>query len=225
MCENPHVIRAVAFDIGETLINETRIWSRWADRLGVPQSTFMGVLGGLAGLDRLHREVFQIFRPDLDLNRELEKWRYEEPDSLRENFDEEDLYPDVRDCFSGLRAAGFKVLIAGNQPLQAKAALEAMELAVDAILISAELGVEKPAPAFFDRVAGEAGVGPEEILYVGDRLDNDVLPARAAGMRTVLLKRGPWGYLHAERPEAKLADLVTDSLSEIPRWVETLRTS
>jgi HAD superfamily hydrolase (TIGR01549 family) len=225
VCENPHVIRAVAFDIGETLINETRIWSRWADRLGVPQSTFMGVLGGLAVLDRLHREVFQIFRPDLDLNRELENWRYEEPDSLRENFDEEDLYPDVRDCFSGLRAAGLKVLIAGNQPLQAKAALEAMELAVDAILISAELGVEKPAPAFFDTVAGEAGVGPEEILYVGDRLDNDVLPARAAGMRTVLLKRGPWGYLHAERPEAKLADLVTDSLSEIPRWVEPLRTS
>lgn len=183
----------------------------------------MGVLGGLAVLDRLHRDVFQIFRPNLDLQDELERWRHEEPDSLRENFDEQDLYPDVRQCFSDLRAAGIKVLIAGNQPVQARPALEAMGLAVDAILISAEIGVEKPAPAFFERVAGEAGVSPDEILFVGDRLDNDVLPARASGMRTVLLKRGPWGYLHAERPEAAAADFVTDSLADIPGIVARLQ--
>jgi FMN phosphatase YigB (HAD superfamily) len=60
-----------------------------------------------------------------------------------------------------------------------------------------------------------------EIAYVGDRLDNDVMPARRAGMRTVLLRRGPWGYLHAERPEAALADAVTDSLASLPELLRS----
>ena len=50
---------------------------------------------------------------------------------------------------------------------------------------------------------------------MGDRLDNDVLPARAAGMRTVLLRRGPWGHLHSARPDASLADARIDSLAEL----------
>lgn len=206
----------MAFDIGETIIDETRIWSRWADRLGVPRLTLMGVLGGLAVLDRPHREVFELLRPGIDLEMEMENWRRDDPDGLRENFDGTDLYPDVRECFARMHESGVKLLIAGNQPLEARAALERMELGIDAILISAEVGVEKPAPAFFDRVVRSAKSRPEEILYVGDRLDNDVLPARAAGMRTVLLKRGPWGYLHAERPQAAMADYVAGSLAEIP---------
>jgi FMN phosphatase YigB (HAD superfamily) len=51
---------------------------------------------------------------------------------------------------------------------------------------------------------------------VGDRLDNDVLPASAAGMRTALLRRGPWGFLHAERPEAvRVADVIVDDLHSL----------
>ena len=41
-------------------------------------------------------------------------------------------------------------------------------------------------------------------------------------MRTVLLRRGPWGYLHAERPDAALADVVTDSLAELPQLLDDL---
>lgn len=220
--QTQNVIRAVAFDIGETLIDETRIWSRWADRLGVPRLTLMGVLGGLAALDRPYREVFDILRPGVDLEMEMEKWRREDPEGLRENFDGTDLYPDVRDCFARLHEAGFGVLVAGNQPIQAREALERMELGVDAILVSAELGVEKPAPAFFKRVAHAAGFPPEGILYVGDRPDNDVLPARAAGMRTALIKRGLWGHLHADRPVADFADLVIDSLADLPELANQL---
>ena len=97
-----------------------------------------------------------------------------------------------------------------------------MDLGADAILISAHLGAEKPAPEFFAAVVAAAGCAPEEIVYVGDRLDNDVLPARRAGMRTVLLRRGPWGHLHAERPDASLADVVVDSLAELPDVVVNL---
>ena len=213
------VTSAVAFDIGETLIDETRIWSRWADRLEVSRLTFMGVLGGLAAGGRSHREVFEIFRPGFNLTEELNRWRADDPDGLRENFDPDDLYPDVRPVFARLKEMHKRVVIAGNQPAQARAALEQMELGADAILISADLGFEKPSRGFFEKVADAAGAKAAEVLYVGDRLDNDVLPAKAAGMQTVLIRRGPWGYLHAEWPQAAQADAIVDSLSQIPDLV------
>ncbi|MEV7971425.1 HAD hydrolase-like protein [Sphaerisporangium sp. NPDC088356] len=41
---------------------------------------------------------------------------------------------------------------------------------------------------------------PDEIVYVGDHRDNDILPAKAAGLRTALIRRGPWGHLWADDP-------------------------
>ncbi|MEV0583639.1 HAD family hydrolase [Nonomuraea sp. NPDC050310] len=210
------MIKAVVFDVGETLIDETRIWSRWADRLGVTRLTFQGVLGGMAALGRSHRDAFEVVRPGLDVEAEIEAWKADDPEGLRNNFDADDLYPDVREGLAALRAAGFQVIIAGNQPVEAFEALRLMELPVDSVHTSDGWGVAKPAPEFFAKVAAVAGVAPGEILYVGDRLDNDVRPARAAGMRTALLRRGPWGFLHAERPEAAEADLVLDGLAGLP---------
>ena len=210
------MITAVAFDIGETLIDETRIWSRWADRLGIPRLTFMGVLGGVAAQGRSHREVFEFFRPGFDLQLELERWRADDPDGLRSGFDGDDLYADVRPTFSRLGEMGKRVVIAGNQPSAARESLEALELGADAILVSAEVGVEKPSPGFFEKVSEAVGVKACDILYVGDRVDNDVLPAKASGMQTALIRRGPWGYLQAEWPQAAQADAIIDSLSEIP---------
>ncbi len=90
-----------------------------------------------------------------------------------------------------------------------------MDLPASAVRTSDEWGVQKPEPEFFARVAELSGVAPEEIAYVGDRLDNDVLPAADAGMRPILLRRGPWGYLHARRPEAARTTVI-DSLTELP---------
>ncbi|GAB6939391.1 HAD family hydrolase [Isoptericola variabilis] len=213
------MVRAVVFDVGETLIDETRIWTRWADRLGVPALTFLGVLGGCAALDLSHRHAFELVRPDVDVPAEIERWAADDPTGLRENFDADDLYPDVREALAALRTAGLAVVIAGNQPPQARAALEAMDLPVDAIRTSDEWDVQKPDPGFFTRVTELVteltGVPATETAYVGDRLDNDVLPAADAGMMPILIRRGPWGYLHAERPEAARATVV-DSLLELP---------
>ncbi|MDH2424393.1 HAD family hydrolase [Sphaerisporangium sp. TRM90804] len=215
------MIRALVFDVGETLIDETRIWSRWADRLGVSRFTMLGVLGGMAALDLPHAHAFQVVRPGLDLAAEIDAWRREDPDGLRENFDADDLYPDVRPGLAALREAGYRVVIAGNQPPQAYDALTAMDLPADSVHTSAGWGVSKPDQAFFAKVAAVVGRDPAEILYVGDRLDNDVLPARAAGMRTALLRRGPWGHLHAERPDAALADLVVNRITDLPQALAT----
>ncbi|WP_236700263.1 HAD family hydrolase [Allosalinactinospora lopnorensis] len=213
-------IRSVVLDVGETLVDETRIFGRWADRLGVPHLAFFGVIGGVLAEGRQLMDAFAIIKPGFDLATESAAWRAEEPDLLRENFGAADLYADVRPALTALRDAGLGVLIAGNQPLEAGPALEAMELPVDAIHVSEAWGVAKPDPAFFERVRVEAGSEPEEILYVGDRLDNDIVPAKAAGMHAALIRRGMWGYLHAERPEAERADVVIDSLAELPAWIK-----
>ncbi|MBG0830707.1 HAD family hydrolase [Planomonospora sp. ID67723] len=209
------MIRALVFDVGETLIDETRIWTRWADRLGVTRFTMLGVLGGMAALDRSFAEAFQIIRPGFDVETEQEAWKREDPDGLRVDFDAADLYPDVRPGLAALRELGYELIIAGNQPPQAHDALAAMDLPVDAIYTSDGWGVSKPDPAFFAKVVAVSGREPGELLYVGDRLDNDVFPARRAGMRTALIRRGPWGYLHAARPEAARADHVVEGFPDL----------
>jgi HAD superfamily hydrolase (TIGR01549 family) len=209
------MVRAVVFDVGETLIDETRIWTRWAERIGVSHFVLMGALGGMAALDRSHSEAFEIIRPGIDLEAEEAAWERDDPDGLRNHFDGDDLYPDVRPALGALREAGYQVIIAGNQPRRAYDALAAMELPADSVHTSEGWGVAKPQPEFFAKVAAVAGREPGEILYVGDRLDNDVLPAGRAGMRTALIRRGPWGYLHAARPEARAADAIVDDLHEI----------
>lgn len=211
-------IRSVVFDVGETLIDETRIFSRWADWFGVPRLALFGLMGGVLAQGRPLTDAFRLIRPGFDLEAEVAAWKAADPDTLADGFDADDLYPDVRAALGGLRGLGVGVVIAGNQPAQARPALEAMELPADAVYVSADWGVEKPDPAFFTRVADAAGAAPAEILYVGDRVDNDVLPARAAGMRTALVRRGMLGYLHADRPDAKQADIVVDSLTELVPW-------
>ncbi|MGW6495358.1 HAD family hydrolase [Nonomuraea angiospora] len=206
------MIKAVVFDVGETLISEARIWTRWAGRLGVSEFVLMGALGGMAALDRPHLDAFELIRPGFDAGAEEAAWERDEPDGLRSHFDADDLYPDVRDALAAIRAAGYQVIIAGNQPARAYGALVAMDLPADSVHTSEGWGVSKPEAGFFAKVAAVAGREPGEILYVGDRLDNDVLPAAAAGMRTTLLRRGPWGYLHAERPQAAAADAIVDDL-------------
>ncbi|WP_174564515.1 HAD family hydrolase [Nocardia inohanensis] len=209
------MIKAVVFDVGETLIDETRIWNRWAARIGVPGFALLGVIGGMAAGGRPLTAAFELVRPGIDLAAEEKAWAEAEPESLRNNFDADDLYPDVRPALSELRRRGLAVIVAGNQPPQAKSALERMELPVDAVYTSAEWELEKPDPRFFERVAEVAGFGAAEICYVGDRVDNDVLPVRAAGMMPVLIRRGPWGFLGAEHPDAVHATVI-DSLDELP---------
>ncbi len=214
------VIHSVVFDIGETLVDETRIFTRWADRLRIPRLTFFGVIGGVLAEGGEVTDAFTTFKPGFNLAVESAAWRADEPDARREHFGPEDLYPDVRPALTALRDAGVAVLVAGNQPAQAARTLREMELPVDGVHVSEDWGVAKPDPVFFERVHDIAGGPADGILYVGDRLDNDVDPARAAGMRAALVRRGILGYLHAERSEAERADVVIDSLTELPAWVK-----
>jgi HAD superfamily hydrolase (TIGR01662 family) len=131
----------------------------------------------------------------------------------------DDLYPDALPCLAALRAAGYRIGLAGNQSAALEAWARSEDLPVDVIGSSASWGVRKPAPGFFERLVAEAGCAPGEVAYVGDRVDNDVAPAAACGLVAVWLRRGPWGLLQDGPGEAAL---VVGSLAELPAALERL---
>lgn len=206
----PPAPAVVVFDIGEVLIDETRVWSVWAEIVGVSPLTFAAVLGAAVSQGYDHEAVFAMLAPNVE-------WRAlsEEHEARYGGFTEADLYPDVRPCLAALRTAGLRVVLAGNQPARRSAQLEALDLPVDDIVTSDELQAEKPDPSFFAAVLDRVGAtAPDTVLYVGDRVDNDVLPAAAAGMSTCWIQRGPWGVL--QDLEDDDCDLALAGLGELP---------
>lgn len=204
-------VRAVCFDIGETIVDETRHWAEWADWLGVPRLTFFAVLGAIIARSGSHIEIFEHFGTDFrtELSRRAAARRLF-------HFGESDLYPDARPCLAALRADGHTVALAGNQPAGMEDVLRGLDLPVDVIGTSAGWRVEKPSAGFFERVAFECGVAAEEVVYVGDRVDNDVRPAAKAGMRTALVRRGPWGHIQTGPDDVGIADFHISRLTELP---------
>ncbi len=217
MSEARSPIRAVVFDVGEVLIDESTEYGTWADWLGVPRHTFSAMFGAVIARGGDYRDVFQHFKPDFDLAVEREARLAA---GLGEFFNSRDLYPDVRPSFEQLVAAGFVVGIAGNQTRRAGRFIRELNLPADFILTSDEIGAEKPDPAFFKPVIERTGFDAHEIAYVGDRVENDILPARSAGLQTVLLRRGPWGFVNEELPIADQADTRLTSLVNLVTALE-----
>jgi HAD superfamily hydrolase (TIGR01549 family) len=186
-------VKAIVFDVGETLIDESGMWERAADVAGVPRFTLMGVLGGLAARGEQHARAWEI----LGVEPPASAWN------------EDDFYPDALSCLERLRVAGLRVGAVGNTPAATE---ELVRAHVDFVGSSGRWGIEKPSTEFFERVAAEAGVASDELAYVGDRVDNDVEPALAAGMTAIHVRRGPWGHLH----EPPAAAIRIRSLDELP---------
>ncbi|MEV1200495.1 HAD family hydrolase [Microbispora rosea] len=209
-------LEAVFFDVGETLVDETREYGTWADWLGVPRHTFSAVFGAVIARGGDYRDTFQHFRPGFDLDTERERRAGE---GQAETFGEENLYPDARPCMAELREMGLRVGLAGNQTARAETILRALDLPVDVIGTSDGWGVEKPDASFFDRVVTEAGCPAESVLYVGDRLDNDIRPAQKAGLCTALVRRGPWGHILRDEQAARACLFHVDSLAELPALI------
>ncbi|TML72111.1 MAG: HAD family hydrolase [Actinobacteria bacterium] len=195
-------VRAVFFDVGETLVDERRYWRQVAELAGVPEHALWAALGVTIEHGEDHTALF----------RRLGVERPAEIDDVVA-YDIADLYPDALACLEAVQAAGYLVGMAGNQSARLEAWARSAGLPVDVIGSSASWGVRKPAPAFFERLVAETGFEPHEVAYVGDRVDNDVVPAAAAGLVAVWLRRGPWGLLQ-DGSEALAVRI--DSLAELP---------
>jgi HAD superfamily hydrolase (TIGR01509 family) len=172
-----------------------------------------------AGQDRSFRVhlATAFLGPDPDLRaleaRAARYWQY--PPSA--------LHADVVPTLHGLLDAGYRLGVIANQPSQVRAAMERDGLVgfFEVWGVSDDLGLHKPDPALFRRTLELAGVAGERTVMVGDRLDYDMRPARAAGMHTVWLLRG-------EAPDdptpAQLAepDVAIEELQQLPDVLDEL---
>jgi HAD superfamily hydrolase (TIGR01549 family) len=202
-------LSAVFFDVGETLVDEERWWRELAERSGLQPHVVWAALGVTIERGEEHDELWRHLRID----RPDEWWH-----GLTYSLD--DLYADAIDCLERVRSLDLLVGIVGNQTETLERWAREAVLPADVISSSASLGVRKPDRRFFECVVELAGCAPAEVAYVGDRVDNDVLPAAAAGLVAVHVRRGPWGRLQPTPPEAALG---VDDLASLPEALASLR--
>jgi len=107
----------------------------------------------------------------------------------------------------------YRLGVIANQPTSVRAAMDRDGLTTffEVWGVSDDLGLQKPDPALFQQVLRTADVPPARAAMVGDRLDYDVRPAHAVGMRTVWVLRG-------EAPD----DPTPEQLAEADAFVRTL---
>ena len=202
-------LKAIVFDVGETLVDEEAWWRRLSDREGLQPHVGWAALGVTIARGEEHDALWGhlgIEKPP--------RWWSEIPYSL------EDLYPDAIDCLERVRDLGYRVGIVGNQTETLEKWARESALPADVISSSASLGVRKPDSAFFERIVELMECRADEVAYVGDRVDNDVLPAVAAGLVAVHVRRGPWGRLQPTPPEATLG---LDDLASLPEALASLQ--
>ncbi|MBO4419393.1 MAG: HAD-IA family hydrolase [Oscillospiraceae bacterium] len=131
--------------------------------------------------------------------------------------EDETPFADCAQTLQALRDAGYRLGIIANQEPGAKERLAAWGLSrfFSVIAASAEMGVAKPEREIFLRALAKADCKPENAVMVGDRLDNDIRPAKELGMSTIRMEKGLAVYMvpscAAEQP-----DWTVSSLAEIP---------
>jgi len=119
-------------------------------------------------------------------------------------------YPEVPGVLARLRAGGARLAVVSNWDVSLHDVLErtALRPLVDAVVISAELGVAKPDPAIFRAALERLGATADGALHVGDSLEDDVAGARAAGLEAVLVARNGAPAPDGVRAVRSLAELV-----------------
>lgn len=102
-----------------------------------------------------------------------------------------ELYPDVVPTLKRLRSDGYTLGLVSNAPPDTVKAINALGLPdyLPTVVVSGIVGVSKPNPEIFRIALKQAGSRPEESIHVGDIYEADVLGARNAGMKGILLDR------------------------------------
>ena len=195
----------IFFDVGSTLVDETEAYNHRIRNI-------------IANTD-ISFEAFDAMRIS------LAKQGYDGNSQAIKHFglkktpwhsEDEVLYGDAERTLRLLREKGFHLGIIANQPLgtQTRLANWGILQYFDTVIASAEAGGAKPDRAIFEKAFEAAGCTPEESMMVGDRLDNDIIPAKAVGMKTVWLRNGLSKFQSAEFGKG-YADYQIETLSEL----------
>lgn len=213
-------IEWIFLDLGWTLVDETR----------AHRARLKGVCERLAGSGRrysvdelmaLCEQAATDFAPSpfggmlarLDLTGEQ---RRDVASAVHYDKNHEVLYPGVPEILETL-SRKFKLGVIANQSEGTEARLESWGIRdhFSLVLASAEFGLSKPDPRIFGGAISRAGCAPEGVLMVGDRLDNDVGPARSQGCLTMRVLQGFSRYQTPRRAN-EIPDLTISSIRELP---------
>jgi len=146
----------------------------------------------------------------------------DDPD-LRRSIEAESRYPkELESPYDGaaqtLRTLSqhYRIGVIANQPAGTAERLARWGLMpfVSICLSSAELALEKPDPAIFRLALSRAKCAPEEAAMIGDRLDNDIRPARLQGWKTIRILQG-FAKFQLPRDEFDEADATVTKLMEL----------
>ena len=203
-------IKWLFFDIGGTLADETESLQRRA-RLTAEMQTALGHPCTQEELENAMKRSASMGRSYFSGACELLGLSGMVPyDAIGEK-----LYPDVPDVLRKL-SEKYKLGIIANQPMGTENRLSAYGIRdyFSVILSSEEEGISKPNPEFFRRAIFRSGCLPEEACMIGDRPDNDIVPAKTLGMHTVRIRQGLGGLMPVTEDPAR-ADFTVDSLTEL----------
>ena len=127
----------------------------------------------------------------------------------------ERVYPDALPALRAMKK-DYKLGVLANQSPGLPQRIEKYGFSelFDFVIGSGDVGVKKPQKAIFEMAEGRAGCQPSEILMVGDRLDNDIAPARAAGWRTARILQGIHRRKKPEGP-GEIPDMEAESLEHL----------
>ena len=102
------------------------------------------------------------------------------------------LFPDVVPCLKALARRGTPTAVVSNWDSRLHPVLHGLGITefLQFVVTSGEFGAEKPDPAIFQTAVARLGLAPDQVLHVGDSLQDDVRGAQAAGLRAVWLRRG-----------------------------------
>ncbi len=199
------MIKRIFFDIGSTLIDETEAYDHRVREM---------IAGTSIAFKEFDDVRIALARQGLDGNSAaikhfgLTKTPWHSEDEVP--------YSDAKKTLEALRDKGYKLGVLANQSIGIAERLEDWGLCqyFDVIVASAEIGCAKPDKRIFEKAFELAKCSAEECVMVGDRLDNDIIPAKAIGMKTVWVKNGLAKYQGAELGEG-VADYQICSLSEL----------
>ena len=197
-------IKWLFFDVGSTLVDEHLAYEhRMREMADLANTTYSSVYETAMTFYKQNK------KGDLEtaklLGVELPKWHKED----------EILYSDTTKCLEIL-SGRYKIGIIANQSLGTKTRLEQHGILqyIDLVIASAEEGVAKPDKRIFEIALNRSNCQPSDAVMIGDRIDNDIVPAKRMGMHTIWIKQG-YGQYWDITDEVEKADCTVHSLMEI----------
>ncbi|MBP5603376.1 MAG: HAD family hydrolase [Treponema sp.] len=203
-------MKVLFFDVGYTLVNEDSVWEK---RCHEQAETDEAKKLGLTADDIYHEiEIASVSRKP-QFRTVIDKFCFKEVAPYRTELEE--LYEEAPAVIKVL-AQKYELGIIANQLDGLKERLEAFGLLkyFKYIISSWDVQVMKPDIRIFEYALAKANCKPQNACMIGDRLDNDILPAKSLGMKTVWIKRG-FGALQKPLSKSEEPDYTINNLSQL----------